>query len=749
MKSILILLAAVLSLSSIKLFAQSVTIIESVGWFETATVKWQPVEGAETYNVFFSGEGITNFKIDDQLIRNYGDYYRADIPGLQVGEYTLKVVPVIEGVETESTETNSISVIAHDRTGFAFSDSRVPGAYKNDGTPKDNAVVIYITENSKNTISMDVTGANENPCVGLQEILDGFKKGIDNRPLIVRLVGQITDFSYMNKGDIVVENKNNPSSYITIEGIGNDAVADGWGIRLKNASNIEIRNLAFMNCNSDEGDNLGLQQDNNFIWVHHCDLFYGDAGGDSDQAKGDGALDCKRSTYITFSYNHFWDTGKSCLLGLGEDTTEGLYITYHHNWFDHSDSRHPRVRFFSAHVYNNYYDGNAKYGVGATNGSSVFVEGNYFRNCKYPMLISQQGTDIYYDSDGTFSGEDGGVIKAFNNYMDGQNRFVAWGDEAITNSSVQFDAYVASSREELVPENVITAQGANSYNNFDTNEAVMYDYSNETPEEAKATVMEFAGRMEGGDFIWAFDNSVDDASYEVNQALKSALSAYQTKLVSVQGDAEDDGSGDGGDDGGPVDEGDMIHNFTLSGLNSSFYNISGNLSDSKGTVVYNGLTLTQCLKIESATSISFTSTKNGQLTLVFNEDFEGKFKINGTAHYPTNGMLNLDIAAGDYELTKGDVANLYYMSLTYDTTTGVGSRVDDRFKLYPNPVMDYLSIEGTNSIIKVEVYNMQGIQIMTNKYCETAIDLRSIPSGTYLVKIVTATGTQVHTIFKK
>ena len=745
----LLLLISLIAMSGRLVLAQSVTVIESVGWFETAMVKWQPVEGAETYNVYYSGEGITDFKIDDQLIRNYGDYYRADIPGLQGGEYTLKVVPVIEGVETEATETNTISVIAHDRTGFAFSNNRVPGAYKEDGTPKENAVIIYISENSKNTISMDVTGANENPCVGLQGILEGFKKGNDNRPLIVRLVGQVTDFSYMNKGDIVVENSNNASSCITIEGIGNDAVADGWGIRIKNASNIEIRNLGFMNCNSDEGDNLGLQQDNDYIWVHHCDLFYGDAGGDADQAKGDGALDCKRSTYVTFSYNHFWDTGKSCLLGLGEDTTEGLYITYHHNWFDHSDSRHPRVRFFSAHVYNNYYDGNSKYGVGATNGSSVFVEGNYFRNCKYPMLISQQGTDIYYDSDGTFSGEDGGIIKAFNNYMEGQNRFVAWGDEAITNSSEQFDAYVAASREELVAEEVVTAQGANSYNNFDTNDEVMYEYAAETPEEAKATVLGYAGRMEGGDFIWSFDNSGDDALYEVNQALKNALTAYQTALISIQGDAEDDEPGDGGDDGGSFDEEDMIHNFTLSGLNSSFYSISGNLSDSKGTVEYNGLTLTQCLKIESSTTITFTASQQGQLTLVFNTGFEGKFKINGNAYYPTNGTLNVDIAAGDYQLTKGDVANLYYMSLAYDSTTEVESGGDDGIKLYPNPVLDYLSIAGNNKVTKLEVYNMQGIQVMLNENCEASIDLRSVPLCNYLVKVYTAKETHVHMIFKK
>ena len=56
------------------------------------------------------------------------------------------------------------------------------------------------------------------------------------------------------------------------------------------------------------------------------------------------------------------------------------YITYHHNWFDHSDSRHARVRTMSVHMYNNYYDGNAKYGVGSTMGSSIYIENNYFRN---------------------------------------------------------------------------------------------------------------------------------------------------------------------------------------------------------------------------------------------------------------------------------------------------------------------------------------------------------------------------------
>lgn len=526
--------------------AQSPAITDAEGWFESAYVEWSPVDGADKYHVYVTGEGLNEYQIDDQLIRSYGTYFRADALGLKSGSYTLKVRAVIDGTEIEPAVTGTLEVMAHDRSGFAFSNGRNPGAYNPDGTLRSGAVVIYITENTRNTVSLDVTGANSNPCVGLQEILDGFKKGQDTRPLCVRMVGQITDFDYMLNGDIVIENKNNLSSHITLEGVGEDAVADGWGIRVKNATNIEIRNLGSMNCNSNEGDNIGLQQNNDHIWVHHVDFFYGDAGSDSDQAKGDGALDVKKSTYVTLSYNHFWDSGKSNLLGLGEGTTEGLYITYHHNWYDHSDSRHPRVRYYSAHVYNNYYDGNSKYGVGSTLGSSVFVEGNYFRNCKYPILTSMQGSDVFDEGTGqndysdmpTFSKEDGGTIKAFNNTILDARRFVAYGDDNFPNPTVDFDAYVASSREENVPANVLSAFGSNAYNNFDTDSEVMYEYTPDSPEQAVENVIQFAGRVNGGDFKWTFNNAVDDASSDVNTDLKSALANYQTSLVYVQGDGE-------------------------------------------------------------------------------------------------------------------------------------------------------------------------------------------------------------------
>lgn len=654
----------------ISTLAQPVTITQSAGWLESAFVKWLPVEGVDYYQVSYSGMGIIDQKIDNQLIRSYGTYFRADIPGLKAGSYTLKVVPVITGVEGEASLTETITVKPHDRTGFSFSDNRVPGAYKADGTPKDGAVVIYVTQNMKDKIQMEVSGANSNPCIGLQAILDGFKKGDDNRPLIVRLVGQITDLSYMYNGDLVVENDNNASGFITIEGIGDDAVADGWGIRVKNASNIEIRNLGTMNCDSDEGDNIGLQQNNDHIWVHHCDFFYGNAGSDADQIKGDGALDCKKSTCVTFSYNHFWDSGKCNLLGLSENTTSGLYITFHHNWYDHSDSRHPRVRYYSAHVYNNYYDGNAKYGVGSTLGSSVFVEKNYFRSCKYPMLTSMQGSDVFDESTGTndytdmptFSKEDGGTIKAFDNYITGEHRFVPYQGIGYPDSTVDFDAYVATYRNEIVGDTVVSAYGNNQYNNFDTDASVMYSYTPDSAEQAKTKVMDYAGRTFGGDFKWTFTDS-DDTSYDVNAALKAALTSYATKLVAVQGDSTSSGGEDPGDPGDS--QGDVVHNFTTDGKTSSFFSITGNLSTTKGTVVYDGLTLTQCLKIESSTTISFTITKEASLTLVFNDTFSGKIKIDGTSFSASGGTLTTDIDASEHLITKDEVANLYYIKITY------------------------------------------------------------------------------------
>ncbi len=109
-----------------------------------------------------------------------------------------------------------------------------------------------------------------------------------------------------------------------------------------------------------------------------------------------------------------------------------------------------------------------------------------------------------------------------------------------------------------------------------------------------------------------------------------------------------------------------VQNFTADGTSSTFYTISGNLSTDKGTVTYNGLTLTQCLKMETATSITFTAPSAGTLTMVFNaSDSKCNCKIDGTKYTAdSSGILTVDLEAGSHTITKADSSNLFYMVFT-------------------------------------------------------------------------------------
>jgi pectate lyase len=91
---------------------------------------------------------------------------------------------------------------------------------------------------------------------------------------------------------------------------------------------------------------------------------------------------------VTVSWNRFHETDKSMLLGHSDsfpDDIGYLKVTYHHNFFDGSHQRHPRVRFGEpVHVYNNYYRGIGLYGVASTENAGVLVEANYFEDVAFP-----------------------------------------------------------------------------------------------------------------------------------------------------------------------------------------------------------------------------------------------------------------------------------------------------------------------------------------------------------------------------
>uniref|UniRef100_UPI004025DDEF pectate lyase family protein n=1 Tax=Prevotella sp. TaxID=59823 RepID=UPI004025DDEF len=518
-----------------------VEITEAKGWLESAYVKFKKFSDYTLYHVYIKGGDFASYtRIDSMLVRSYGETYRADMVGLKAGNYDMKVVPVSKGQEMEANanEATDMTVQNYDRSGFAHLDNTGVGAYNDEGSLKSDARVIYVTAQMAKTVTCEVkTGSkatNVATCTGLQAIIDAYQKGYETRPLDVRFIGLVekSDLDAISSSSegLQIKGKNAYSNlYITLEGIGDDATLRGFGLLLRNAANVELRNFAIMRCMD---DCVSIDTDNKFIWVHHLDFFYGQKGSDADQAKGDGTTDIKDdSQYITVAYNHYFDSGKSSLCGMKSESGPN-YIDYHHNWFDHSDSRHPRVRTMSVHVWNNYYDGCAKYGVGATTGASVFVESNYFRATKDPMLISQQGTDA--KGIGTFSGETGGMIKSYGNVYADKGASSNYTPVTQHESATSFDCYEVASRDEQVPGSVKTLVGGTTYNNFDTNSTLMYTYKPDAATQVPAVVTGWtgAGRLDKGDFKWTFTSS-DDSSYAINAALSAAIDSYQSKMVGI------------------------------------------------------------------------------------------------------------------------------------------------------------------------------------------------------------------------
>ncbi|MBO6074377.1 MAG: pectate lyase [Paludibacteraceae bacterium] len=525
----------------------AVHIKNAEGWLESAFVEFSTLEGYTDYNVYVRPEGGDYKVLDKQLLRSYSDYCRADALGLPAGNYQLKVVPVKDNadVEAQASETKLLAVSAHDRRGFAhFNWHEGVGAYKDNGELKANAQVIYVYKGNAKTVTADIQVEDpkkypKTTLTGIQAILKGYEKGRESNPLCIRIIGtleggDVDEFGSSAEG-IQIKCKEGVAMNITIEGVGNDAVIRGFGFLIRSSKSVEMRNLAIMSCLD---DGVSLDTDNSNIWLHHLDVFYGKKGS-GDKAKGDGAIDVKSdSKYVTVSYCHLWDTGKSHLCGMKSESGPN-YICYHHNWFDHSDSRHPRVRTMSVHVFNNYFDGVAKYCVGATTGSSVFVENNYFLNCSHPMLISMQGTDTKNGTDEsdapTFSKENGGIIKAFNNVYAG-SRSIEMSYYDATKNPVHFDAYLAQTRDEQVPSTVTAKLGGSKYDNFDTNSSVMPDITPDDPNDIPEIVTgtHGAGRMFHGDLNFSLANFTP-SDYEISTELSNLIVSYQSSLQGIFG----------------------------------------------------------------------------------------------------------------------------------------------------------------------------------------------------------------------
>lgn len=147
-----------------------------------------------------SSTSSTWTSVDSDLIRVENSLIRCDVVGLQAGPYQVKVDVLGKSITFEC------QVVAYDRSGYAhFNYSSGIGAYNDDGTLKSNAIVVYVTNETKNTVT--VSGYT-----GLVNIIQNQKK--IGKPLDIRIIGRISTNQYKTKSNEprLTANKNNHAS---------------------------------------------------------------------------------------------------------------------------------------------------------------------------------------------------------------------------------------------------------------------------------------------------------------------------------------------------------------------------------------------------------------------------------------------------------------------------------------------------------------------------------------------------------
>jgi pectate lyase len=196
-------------------------------------------------------------------------------------------------------------------------------------------------------------------------------------------------------------------SNVTLVGVGDDARIVGAALTVRGSENVVIRNIRFSDAYDcfpawDPGDSGGTwnsEYDNVWlaesrrIWVDHNTFDDGDhppaALPEHFGVKfevHDGLLDITNSTdLVTVSWNRFVDHDKVMLIG-SSDSREAdrgtLRVTVHHNLFERTGQRTPRVRYGQVHVVDNHYvqpePAGYTYHWGVGRESAILAENNYF-----------------------------------------------------------------------------------------------------------------------------------------------------------------------------------------------------------------------------------------------------------------------------------------------------------------------------------------------------------------------------------
>ncbi len=121
------------------------------GYNESLYAEW-PAKNVAGVTAYYRPAGAVDWTaVDERLVRMVrADTARFDAVGLKAGDYNIKIESSV-GAPIEVS--SPITVSAYDRSGYAHFDYDTGvGAYNDDGTLKDGALVIYVTNANKNNV---------------------------------------------------------------------------------------------------------------------------------------------------------------------------------------------------------------------------------------------------------------------------------------------------------------------------------------------------------------------------------------------------------------------------------------------------------------------------------------------------------------------------------------------------------------------------------------------------------------------
>ena len=174
--------------------------------------------------------------------------------------------------------------------------------------------------------------------------------------------------TFAQSGTINLSNNIDLPSNSTVDGRGHKVTIEGAGLHIKGVENVLITHIKIQKASDDA---IQIKYESRLAWINHVSL------ADSY----DGLLDITRgSTDVTISWCRFDNHRKVLLISGGHETEidDNIRVTIHHNYFNKTFSRHPRVRRGKVHIYNNLFNKLGNYGIACSHYGECISEANIF-----------------------------------------------------------------------------------------------------------------------------------------------------------------------------------------------------------------------------------------------------------------------------------------------------------------------------------------------------------------------------------